>query len=233
MTESLWTKPSSSSSSSESSSQADKVMVGNSALEFDYKYFEVNMKHHQINNLLECSVMFLTDSPHGLRSRRTNQSLSVRNMNIQSPTISPLPSSRLGILTQRRQRVNLLLGIISHDHQNICVGLTENYLTLFPHTMTLLLTPGNPTYKPRLQPVESWHQKSILFRSRFNNLWGGLAWPMLHGRAEYSRYMTFYKFKPTNIQIIVLSGDASFVLTSLVLGEVLDIPRGWLPWSCL
>ena len=175
--------------------------------------------------------MFLTDSPHGLRSRRTNQSLSVRNMNIQSSTISPLPSSRLGILTQRRQRVNLLLGIISHDHQNICLGLTGNYLTLFPHTLTLLLTPGNPTYKPRLQPVESWHQKSILFRSRFNNLWGGLAWPMLQGRAEYSKYLTFYKFKPTNIQIIVLSGrllrvDLLFVLLSL--GEVLDIPRGWL-----
>ena len=166
--------------------------------------------------------MFLTDSPHGLRSRRTNQSLSVRNMNIQSSTISPLPSSRLGILTQRRQRVNLLLGIISHDHQNICVGLTENILTLFPHSLTLLLTPSNPTYKPRLQPVESWHQKSILFRSRFNNLWVGLAWPMLQGRAEYSKYLTFYKFKPTNIQIIVLSGDASFVFTSSLSSSVLE-----------
>ena len=85
ITESLWTKPSSS-SSSESSSQAERVMVGKSEEEPDWKIKSQvspllsNLSPH----LLEPLLSLLEFISEGLRGGGSNESLSVRNLDIQS-----------------------------------------------------------------------------------------------------------------------------------------------------
>ena len=84
MTESLWTKPSSSSSSE--SSQADRVMVGKSEEEPDWKYQQISPSRspHVSPHLFKPLLSLLKFIPEGLWGGRPNKSLSVRNLDIQS-----------------------------------------------------------------------------------------------------------------------------------------------------
>ena len=84
MTESLWTKPSSSSSSE--SSQAERVMVGKSEEEPDWKY-QAHLGSHRnfvSPHLFKPLLSLLKFIPEGLWGGRPNESLSVRNLDIQS-----------------------------------------------------------------------------------------------------------------------------------------------------
>ena len=137
MTESLWTKPSSS-SSSESSSQAESVMVGKSEEEPDWNINQpqsllliVWFSSHLFKPLLPL-LKFISE---GLWCGGSYQSLSVRNLNIQTCRgLNMITGSQgLSLLTPGLTSVLLL----PRDFDSLPRGGRERtfFFALFPITI--------------------------------------------------------------------------------------------------